>query len=230
MSKVEWLTPPDIIKSLGKFDLDPCSPIIRPWPTAKKHYTVEDDGLFLPWEGRVWLNPPYGKQEPEWLRKMAIHGKGISFVFAKTDTNMWHNYVFPVAVSLFFIKQRVFFHNVDGTIGQEGSEKPSVLISYSEYDADKIADSKAIVGRHILINAAPLVVVNFSSTWKVTVDICITRLNGKAELAAIYKMVEEYAPEKVEKNQHYKAKVRQVLQEHFIKIKKGCYATSTTII
>ena len=31
--KDEWLTPPEIIKSLGEFDLDPCSPINRPWAT-----------------------------------------------------------------------------------------------------------------------------------------------------------------------------------------------------
>ena len=37
-----WLTPPSIITSLGEFDLDPCSPINRPWPTAKEHYTIED--------------------------------------------------------------------------------------------------------------------------------------------------------------------------------------------
>jgi len=27
---------------MGKFDLDPCSPIKRPWDTAKKHYTELD--------------------------------------------------------------------------------------------------------------------------------------------------------------------------------------------
>jgi len=64
----EWLTPPEIVAALGKFDLDPCSPINRPWPTAEKHYTIEDDGLFLPWFGRVWMNPPYGKQMNHWLR------------------------------------------------------------------------------------------------------------------------------------------------------------------
>lgn len=50
----EWLTPPEIIKALGTFDLDPCSPIHRPWPTATNHYTVENDGFNLPWYGRVW--------------------------------------------------------------------------------------------------------------------------------------------------------------------------------
>lgn len=27
MKSDTWLTPPDIIKSLGEFDLDPCSPV-----------------------------------------------------------------------------------------------------------------------------------------------------------------------------------------------------------
>jgi hypothetical protein len=35
-----WLTPPTIIQSLGEFDLDPCSPINRPWNTAKNHYNT----------------------------------------------------------------------------------------------------------------------------------------------------------------------------------------------
>lgn len=54
----EWLTPPEILRALGEFDLDPCAPVVRPWETAARHYTVQDDGLALPWEGRVWCNPP----------------------------------------------------------------------------------------------------------------------------------------------------------------------------
>jgi hypothetical protein len=46
-----WLTPPHIIQALGSFDLDPCSPLNRPWDTAQKHYTIEDDGLTSPWGG-----------------------------------------------------------------------------------------------------------------------------------------------------------------------------------
>ena len=62
-----WLTPPYIIEALGEFDLDPCSPINRPWDTAKKHYNVFDDGLAHQWEGRVWCNPPYGKHTKKGL-------------------------------------------------------------------------------------------------------------------------------------------------------------------
>ena len=60
MQKDEWLTPPDLLEKLGTFDLDPCSPIVRPWDTAKHHYTIHDDGLSQTWFGRVWCNPPYG--------------------------------------------------------------------------------------------------------------------------------------------------------------------------
>jgi hypothetical protein len=58
--KDEWLTPPGLIRGLGEFDLDPCSPIKRPWNTAKHHYSIDDNGLQKKWFGRVWLNPPYG--------------------------------------------------------------------------------------------------------------------------------------------------------------------------
>lgn len=47
------------IRALGPFDLDPCSPVGRPWDTAAQHHTIHDNGLLKPWSGRVWLNPPY---------------------------------------------------------------------------------------------------------------------------------------------------------------------------
>ncbi len=71
--KDEWLTPPEIITSLGSFDLDPCSPIARPWPTAKTHFTIQDDGLSQKWDGRVWMNPPYGENTFVWMRRLADH-------------------------------------------------------------------------------------------------------------------------------------------------------------
>lgn len=55
MKNDEWLTPPEIVSALGPFDLDPCSPVERPWPTAAQHFTVRDDGLAQAWHGRVLL-------------------------------------------------------------------------------------------------------------------------------------------------------------------------------
>jgi len=62
MKNDEWLTPPDILDKLGDFDLDPCAPEVRPWPTADYHYTASDDGLSKPWFGTVWCNPPFGRE------------------------------------------------------------------------------------------------------------------------------------------------------------------------
>lgn len=71
-----WLTPPYLLRSLGDFDLDPCAATNRPWDTAKNHYTKEDDGLSLEWFGRVWLNPPYGREMEPWLKRMAEYSGG----------------------------------------------------------------------------------------------------------------------------------------------------------
>lgn len=51
-TKVEWLTPPSLVKKLGVFDLDPCSPIDAPFLHAKNNFTTIDDGLTrMVWEG-----------------------------------------------------------------------------------------------------------------------------------------------------------------------------------
>jgi hypothetical protein len=134
--KDEWLTPPEIVKALGPFDLDPCSPINRPWPTATKHYTREDNGLMQPWSGRVWLNPPYGTQTGLWLRKLVDHGNGIALTFARTETGMFHEYIWTKATAVFFMRGRISFYGVDGTeAGPAGA--PSCLIAYggNNYEA-----------------------------------------------------------------------------------------------
>ena len=47
-----WLTPPQLLSVLGPFDLDPCAcPDPRPWPTAKRHIALPEDGLAAQWGG-----------------------------------------------------------------------------------------------------------------------------------------------------------------------------------
>ena len=135
MKNDEWLTPPAIIEKLGTFDLDPCSPIKRPWPTASDHFTVEDDGLSRQWFGRVWMNPPYGAEAARWMERMAAHGQGIALIFARTETSMFFDWVWPKASALLFIKGRLHFHYVDGRRADANSGAPSVLISYGEQDS-----------------------------------------------------------------------------------------------
>ena len=62
MKSDAWLTPPEILRALGGFDLDPCCPPDMPWRTAAAMISPPRDGLAEPWAGRVWLNPPFGTQ------------------------------------------------------------------------------------------------------------------------------------------------------------------------
>ncbi len=147
----EWLTPPEIIKSLGDFDIDPCSPIDRPWETAKKHFTINDDGLNQEWIGRIWCNPPYGRETFKWLEKLASHGSGVALIFARTETRGFHSEIWNKADSVFFFKGRLKFYYVTGEPGGHANA-PSCLVSYSSYDTDKIRSAievNAIVGKLI---------------------------------------------------------------------------------
>lgn len=141
ISKV-WLTPPDLIRILGPFDLDPCAaPSPRPWPTAFHHIEPPEDGISARWEGRVFLNPPYTQNIRVWLEKMAAHRRGIALIFARTETETWHKYIWPVAHSVFFFQGRLFFHRPDGSRGESNAGAPSALISYSEEDTEIIRNS-----------------------------------------------------------------------------------------
>ena len=147
----EWLTPQWLTTALGEFDLDPCSPINRPWPTATAHYTELDNGLTLPWSGRVWCNPPYGKETFVWLKKLAEHRNGIALIFARTETKGFHSEVWNKADGVFFFEGRIKFHYVTGEPGDEANA-PSCLVSYNEYNTRSIftAESKGLL-RGVLI-------------------------------------------------------------------------------
>ena len=134
----EWLTPPEILKELGPFDLDPCAPVIRPWEMAAQHYTAEENGLSLPWTGFVWANPPYGKHCAVWLERMAEHDHGIALVFARTETEMFQEHIWPCADALFFLHGRIHFHYVTGERAKGNCGGPSVLIAYGGEAAHRL--------------------------------------------------------------------------------------------
>lgn len=141
MLKDEWLTPPQIIQALGGcdgFDLDPCSPINPPWPTARQHLTITDNGLTSEWHGRIWLNPPYGgpKIVGPWMRRMAVHAKGTALIFARTETALFFETVWQQATAVLFLKGRLHFHHIDGSRAEANAGAPSVLIAYGNNDAD----------------------------------------------------------------------------------------------
>ncbi len=65
---------------------------------------------------------------------MARHGNGIALVFARTETQMFFQHVWPRAAALLFLRGRLDFHLPCGSLprGRRGKNSggPSVLIAY----------------------------------------------------------------------------------------------------
>ncbi len=140
---VTWLTPPEIIHALGPFDLDPCAaPEPRPWPSARRHIVLPDDGLAANWDGLVWCNPPYGRETWAWLEKLAKHPDGgIALIFARTETAGFVSEVWEKASAVMFLHGRLHFHTADGTRADANSGAPSALVAYGEEAVRRLEQS-----------------------------------------------------------------------------------------
>jgi DNA N-6-adenine-methyltransferase (Dam)/Protein of unknown function (DUF3102) len=115
----EWFTPAAIVdlatEVLGEIDLDPSwhpdSPVV-----ARTTFTAETDGLAQPWAGRVWLNPPYGREIDDWVARLAEHHaagavtEAIALVPARVDT-AWFRRLDPFPRC--FVWGRLQFVNAD---------------------------------------------------------------------------------------------------------------------
>ena len=138
----EWITPKWIIDNLGIFDLDPCSPINRPFKTAMHHYTINDDGLKKDWFGRVWLNPPFNRyQKHLWMKRMCGHNNGIALIPANMETEVFKKYVYGKASGICFLDRRPHFCYVDGKEAKANSGCTIVLIAYGKCNMQKLIES-----------------------------------------------------------------------------------------
>ena len=111
-SKHDWQTPDSIFLPLHEefgFTIDVAAvPMNAKIP---RFWTPEDDALRQNWEGeRVWCNPPYGKEQCGFIEKAAEKKADISVLLlpARTDTAVWHDYIFPLA-EVRFLRGRIRF-------------------------------------------------------------------------------------------------------------------------
>lgn len=210
-----WLTPRPIIEALGgheSFDLDPAAAVDQPWPTARRHYTIRDNGLIMPWAGRVWLNPPYSRSlVRQFMGRMAAHGNGLALIFARTETAHFHQYVWPVADAVLFFEGRITFHRADGSCPDDDGGAPSVLIAYGSDNADALAGA-GLDGAFIPLRWQSFV-AGFETvgTWLQELTAIMRRIGRAVSLADLYR--EMAAHPKAKRNPNYQAKIRQVLQQ-----------------
>lgn len=108
----EWETPKEFYDKLDRefhFTLDPCCTELN--CKCPDGFTIEQDGLLQPWNGRVFMNPPYGRVIGRWMKKAYEESrKGtlvVCLVPARTDTAWFQDYAMKGEVR--FIRGRLRF-------------------------------------------------------------------------------------------------------------------------
>lgn len=144
----EWYTPPIIVARVLDFfdeiDLDPCSNSREtPNVPATRHFTKADDGLSRRWSGRVYMNPPYGREIGQWVSKLCDEYErrnieaGIALLPARTDTD-WFRRLRDYA--LCFIDGRLTF------IGAANAAPFPSLLAYVGDEVARYAEVMADLG------------------------------------------------------------------------------------
>jgi len=129
---VEWETPQSLFDELswiyGGFTLDPCATPQN--AKCTRYFTREDDGLRQRWEGKVFVNPPYGREIDRWVRKAFESSQGGALVVcllpARTDTRWWQDYARRGHV--WFLRGRLKFGNA-----RNAAPFPSAIVTFGRY-------------------------------------------------------------------------------------------------
>lgn len=117
---VEWATPQAFFDKLNeefRFTLDPCS--THENAKCVNHYTRAENGLIQNWGGqRVFCNPPYGRELPQWVRKCYEEAQRgtlvVMLIPSRTDTRWFHEYIYGKA-EIRFVRGRLKFGDGLGT-------------------------------------------------------------------------------------------------------------------
>jgi len=157
----EYYTPAEYIAAvvdvLGGIDLDPAScELAQATVGAKRYYTKADDGLAQPWEGRVYLNPPYGTTGGEsnqgiWAKRLvdaytsgAVTGAVLLVKAAlgyEWFEELWYRW--PVC----FPRRRLSFGMPDGS--GDGQSKQGSALFYFGREPERFAEHFRRFGRVI---------------------------------------------------------------------------------
>ncbi|KKL77956.1 hypothetical protein LCGC14_2029740, partial [marine sediment metagenome] len=103
---------------LGSIDLDPAScEFAQKTVQAEKYFSEEDDGLGLPWYGRVFLNPPYQMPEirdsvDKLIDELPNIESAILLTNNNTDTRWFGKLVYHSKL-ICFTKGRIKFYKTD---------------------------------------------------------------------------------------------------------------------
>lgn len=128
-----WETPKAFFDQLNRlfgFTLDACASSEN--AKVGNYYTVEQNALTQEWQGVVWCNPPYGREQVKFIQKAydesVKHGSTVvCLIPARPDTKVWQDLIFAKADQVCFIKGRLKFGN-----SKDAAPFPSALIVFGD--------------------------------------------------------------------------------------------------
>ena len=125
----EWTTPQwlfDALDAQFHFTLDACA--TPESAKCRRYFTKTDDGLKQKWFGRVFMNPPYGREIGKWIKKGYQESQSnaevvVCLLPARTDTQWWHDHCMKGEV--YFIRGRLRFGDAENA-----APFPSVVVLF----------------------------------------------------------------------------------------------------
>lgn len=125
----DWETPQaffDAVNAEFGFTLDACATPAN--AKCERFFTPDDDALKQEWSGVVWMNPPYGYEIRNWIKKAhqeSIKGATVvALIPSRTDTAYWHEHVMS-ASEIRLVKGRLTFNG-----GSFSAPFPSALVVF----------------------------------------------------------------------------------------------------
>ncbi len=128
----EWATPQLLFNELdaifGGFTLDPCA--TRENAKCSRFFTLAENGLKQPWMGKVFMNPPYGREIGKWVGKAweeSLCGALVVCLLpARVDTRWWHQYARHGHVH--FLRGRLKFGDA-----RNSAPFPSAIVTFGKF-------------------------------------------------------------------------------------------------
>lgn len=124
----DWYTPRWIFNHLGlTFDIDVAAPVAADRRTcpARRYLTPLEDGLTQPWNGLIWMNPPWSGSAP-WVDRFTAHPDGIALLPLHKSAWLWR--LLPGIDALMILD--VEYTRPDGVTGH--MRWPSILAARGE--------------------------------------------------------------------------------------------------
>ena len=118
----EWYTPKYIFDALGvHFSMDVAGDLACPHQSVPANWALSD-GLNQPWQGIVWMNPPFGGRNAlwPWVEKFIDHGNGIALVPDRTSAPWWQKLA-KGSDGIVFVSPKVKFLDENGQQGKSPS-------------------------------------------------------------------------------------------------------------